>query len=30
MDTVRRMLQSNPQIADCLESILNAKRGFVR
>jgi CRP-like cAMP-binding protein len=28
MEAVRKMLQKNPQIADCLESILNAKRGF--
>lgn len=29
MIAVRNMLQNNPQIADCLESILKAKRGFV-
>lgn len=29
MDAVRKMLQNNPQIADCLESILKAKRGFI-
>lgn len=28
MEAVRKMLQKNPQIADCLESILKAKRGF--
>lgn len=30
MDAVRKMLQNNPQIADCLESILKAKRGFIK
>lgn len=29
MNAVRKMLQKNPQIADCLESILKAKRGFL-